>query len=175
MWAALSISWALEASPSINSHLLHLKLASRRLDVARGASSRVCAPQEVCTTTSHSKWLRAWEVISPLGEEHRDSWASTLESFLNEDVSPLGVNFGKQIECLMLLLFISRSCWPWTRFVPIYFCGVFLCARPLAGYSRNYWWTFDSNTFPRFSLKLVIRSNSYSRRKFLHSVGSSDG
>ena len=108
-----------------------------------------------------------------LGEEHRGSWASSLESFLNGDVAPLGVNFGKQIECHLFSLLISRSCWPWTRFVPIYFCGVFLCARPLAGYSRNYWWTFDSNTFPRFSLKLVIRSNSYSRRKFLHSVGSS--
>ena len=108
-----------------------------------------------------------------LGEEHRGSWASSLESFLNGDVAPLGVNFGKQIECLEFLLFISRSCWLWTRFVPIYFCGVFLCARPLAGYSRNYRWTFDSNTFLRFSLKLVIRSNSYSRRKFLQSVGSS--
>ena len=108
-----------------------------------------------------------------LGEEHRGSWALSLESFLNGDVAPLGVNFGKQIECHLFSLLISRSYWPWTHFVPIYFSGVFLCARPLAGYSRNYWWTFDSNTFPRFSLKLVIRSNSYSRRKFLHNVESS--
>ena len=103
-----------------------------------------------------------------LGEEHRGSWALSLESFLNGDVAPLGVNFGKQIECHLFSLLISRSCWPWTHFVLIYFCGVFLCARPLAGYSRNYWWTFDSNTFPRFVWKLVIRSNSYLCQKFLY-------
>ena len=160
--------WALKASPLVDSCLLLLKLASRWLGVARGASSRVCAPREVCTTTSHSKWPLSWEVISPLGEEHRDSWASTLESFLNEDVSPLGVNVGKQIECLLVLLFLTCSCWLWARFEPIYFCGVFRCGRSLVGYSRTYWRTFDSNTIPRFIWKLVIHSKYYSCQKFLH-------
>jgi hypothetical protein len=46
------ISKALEASSSFDSYLLHLKLASRRFRVARGASSRVYAPGEVCITLS---------------------------------------------------------------------------------------------------------------------------
>ena len=103
-----------------------------------------------------------------VGEEHRDCWLSTLESFLNGDVAPLGVNFGKQIECLLFLLFLTCSCWLCARFIPIYFCGVFLCGRSLAGCSRTYWQTFDSNTFPRFIWKLVICSNSYLCRKFLY-------
>jgi hypothetical protein len=48
--AAEFISRALEASSSFDSHLLLLKLASIRFGVARGASSRVCAPREDCIT-----------------------------------------------------------------------------------------------------------------------------
>jgi hypothetical protein len=45
--AAKFISRAFEASSSIDSCLLLLKLAFRRFGVARGASSHVCAPWEV--------------------------------------------------------------------------------------------------------------------------------
>jgi len=117
---------------------------------------------------THSKWPWAWEVISPSGEEHRGSWAAFLESFLNGDVAPLSVNFRKQIDCILFLLFLTCPRWLWAHFVPIYFCGVFLCGISLAGCSRTYWQTFDSNTFPRFIWKLVIRSNSYHCRKFLY-------
>ena len=45
-------------------------------------------------------------MISPLGEEHRGSWAPSLESFLNRDISPLGVNFGKQILVSFVLIYL---------------------------------------------------------------------
>jgi hypothetical protein len=50
--AAKFISKVLEASSSIDSCLLLLKLASRPFGVARGASSRVCASWKVCITLS---------------------------------------------------------------------------------------------------------------------------
>ena len=54
----------------------------------------------------HSKWPWAWEVISPLGEEFRGSWVPSLEPFLNGDVAPSGVNFGKQISVSLVLFYL---------------------------------------------------------------------
>jgi len=45
-------------------------------------------------------WSRALE------EEHRGSWAPSLESFLNGDVAPSGVNFGKQILVSFVLVYL---------------------------------------------------------------------
>ena len=45
-------------------------------------------------------------MISPLEEEHRGSWAPSLESFLNGDVAPSGVNFGKQILISFVLVYL---------------------------------------------------------------------
>ena len=45
-------------------------------------------------------------MISPLEEEHRGSWAPSLESFLNGDVAPSGVNFGKQILVSFVLIYL---------------------------------------------------------------------
>jgi hypothetical protein len=56
-----------------------------------------------------SKWPWVWALVSPLGEEHRGSWAPSLESFLNEDVAPMGVNFKKQITVLSCLLYLHFS------------------------------------------------------------------
>ena len=39
-------------------------------------------------------------------EEHRGSWAPSLESFLNGDVTPSGVNFGKQILVSFVLVYL---------------------------------------------------------------------
>jgi hypothetical protein len=50
--AAKFISRELEASLSFDSCLLLLKLASRWFGVTVGASSRVCAPRELCITLS---------------------------------------------------------------------------------------------------------------------------
>ena len=50
--AAKFISTALEPSPFVDSCLLLLKLASRRLGVTRGAPSRVWAPRKVCISPS---------------------------------------------------------------------------------------------------------------------------
>jgi hypothetical protein len=56
---------------------------------------------------THSKWPWAWALVSPLGEEHRSSWAPSLELFLNGDVASLGVNFGKQIYISPCALYLS--------------------------------------------------------------------
>ena len=45
-------------------------------------------------------------MITPLGEEQRGSSASSLESFLNGDVAPSGVNFGKQIIVSFVLTYL---------------------------------------------------------------------
>ena len=45
-------------------------------------------------------------MISPLEEEHRGSWAPSLESFLNRDVAPSSVNFGKQILVSFVLVYL---------------------------------------------------------------------
>jgi hypothetical protein len=60
---------------------------------------------------THSKWPWAWALVSPLGEEHRSSSALSLKLFLNGDVAPLGVNFGKQISpCTLYLSFYLFAC-----------------------------------------------------------------
>ena len=59
---------------------------------------------------THSKWSWAWALVSPLGEEHRSSWAPSLELFLNGDVAPSGVNFEKQILCHLVLLYLIFVC-----------------------------------------------------------------
>jgi hypothetical protein len=69
---------------------------------------------------THSKWPWLWALLSPLGEEHRGSWAPSLESFLNGDVAPLGVNFGKQI--------LSLSC------APYLFYWLFACETNFLGF-----------------------------------------
>jgi hypothetical protein len=55
--AAKFISRVLEAFLYFDSHLLHLKLASRWFGVGRRASSRVCAPREVCITLSFMDFI----------------------------------------------------------------------------------------------------------------------
>jgi hypothetical protein len=61
--AAKFISRALEASSSFDSRLLLLKLPSRRFGVARGASSHVCAPREVCITLSFLDFIVSDSII----------------------------------------------------------------------------------------------------------------
>ena len=62
---------------------------------------------------AHSKWPWAWASVSPLGEEYRGSWAPSVEHFLNGDVTPLGVNFGKQIFVSMSPHYLNSWSFDW--------------------------------------------------------------
>jgi hypothetical protein len=170
--AAIFISWAREASPSINSRSLLLKLASRRLDVARGASSCVCVcvlPGEFVLSQSfvnlHSKWFSPpWWLIEWGKRLSRHPWS--LWAPQRRRSSLCGSELREQILCLLFLLFISHYSWLWAHFIPIYFCGLFRCGKSLVGYFRTYWLTFDSNTFFRFQFLYSCRNFLHKCRKF---------
>ena len=103
--AANFISRALEASSSIDSHLLLLKFASRRLGITRGASSLMCAPPEICITLSlvvfDSEWPNPPLWLIEWGKGLADNPA--LGELLNGEVAPL-VRMSFRINLVSLVL-----------------------------------------------------------------------